>query len=167
VHSVPAPPDLPDLREVLATRIDDAALTPQRRGFALQLLADLPSGDRLCHGDYHPGNVLVAADRVTVIDWAGAARGIPEADHARSLLLLRWADPLPDTALMSRGLISAGRAIFARTYARTYRDGSNLPLRQVNSWLVVHVAARISEGIDVERPKLTEILDRARSQAAR
>jgi len=167
VHSVPAPPDLPDLREVLATRIDDAALTPQRRRFALQLLADLPSGDRLCHGDYHPGNVLVAADRVTVIDWAGAARGIPEADHARSLLLLRWADPLPDTALMSRGLISAGRAIFARSYARAYRDGSNMPLRQVNSWLVVHVAARMSEGIDVERPKLTEILDRARSQAAR
>jgi hypothetical protein len=40
-------------------------------------------------------------------------------------------------------------------------------LGQVNSWLVVHVAARLSEGIDVERPKLTDILDRARRRAAR
>ena len=167
VHSVPAPPDLPDLREVLATRIDDAALTPQRRGFALQVLDELQSGDRLCHGDYHPGNVLVAANRVTVIDWAGAARGVPEADHARSLLLLRWADPLPGTRVISRGLISAGRAIFTHGYARTYGDGSNRPLQHVNSWLVVHVAARLSEGIDVERPKLTDVLDRARHRAAR
>jgi aminoglycoside phosphotransferase (APT) family kinase protein len=51
------------------------------------------------HGDYHPGNVLLAADRVAVIDWPTAARGAPEADHARTRLLLRWADPLPDTRL--------------------------------------------------------------------
>ena len=167
VHSVPAPPDLPDVREVLTARIHDAALNPQRRGFALQVLDELPSGDRLCHGDYHPGNVLVDAQTVTVIDWAGAARGMPEADHARSLLLLRWADPLPGTPFISRGLISAGRAIFSHSYARAYAEGSNRPLRQLHSWLVVNVAARLSEGIDLERPKLTEILDRARRQAAR
>jgi Phosphotransferase enzyme family len=156
-----------DLRRVLATRIDDAGLTPQLRGFALQVLDELPSGDRLCHGDYHPGNVLFAADRITVIDWAGAARGVPEADHARTLLLLRWADPLPGTPRISRGLISAGRAIFTHGYRHIYAGRSNVPLRQVNQWLVVHVAARLSEGIDVERPKLEGILDRARRQAAR
>jgi aminoglycoside phosphotransferase (APT) family kinase protein len=166
VHRVPAPADLADLRQVLAGRIRDASLTPRLREFSLRVLDGLPSGDRLCHGDYHPGNVLVAAGRIAVIDWPNAARGVPEADHARTLLLLRWAVPLPGTPLVSRGLIAAGRAVLTRGYARAYARGSEGPLPRVDSWLVVHVAARLSEGIDVERPKLTGILERARRRTA-
>jgi aminoglycoside phosphotransferase (APT) family kinase protein len=115
----------------------------------------------LCHGDFHPGNVLVAADRVGVIDWASAARGVPEADHARAVLLLRWADPLPGTPLISRALMAAGRSVFAHGYARAYSGGSHRPLQLVDSWLTVHAAARLSEGIEVERPALIAFLDRA------
>jgi Ser/Thr protein kinase RdoA (MazF antagonist) len=167
VHAVQAPADLPDLRQVLAARIEDAALPSQLRDFALRVLDGLPDGDRLCHGDYHPGNVLVAADRVSVIDWAGAAGGVLEADHARTLLLLRWADPLPGTPLISRALMAAGRSVFARGYARTYAGGSHKPLQQMDSWLTVHAAARLSEGIEVEQPTLIGFLDRARRKAAR
>ncbi len=167
IHEVQAPVDLPDLRLTLAARIEDAALPTHLLSFALRVLDGLPTGDRLCHGDYHPGNVLVAAGRVAVIDWANAARGVPEADHARTLLLLRWANPLPGTPLMFRGLIAAGRSLLTRAYARTYRSGSSEPLRQLNSWLTVHVAARLSEGIDVERPKLIGLLDRAWRMATR
>jgi Ser/Thr protein kinase RdoA (MazF antagonist) len=167
VHSVQTPGDLPDLRQVLAARIHDAVLPPQLRDFALRVLDGLPSGDRLCHGDFHPGNVLVAADRVSVIDWANAARGVPEADHARTVLLLQWADPLPGTPLISRGLMAAGRSAFAHGYARTYRGGSQQPLQLVDSWLTVHAAARLSEGIEVEQPALIGLLDRARRQATR
>ena len=79
---------------------------------AAQLLAELrpaAGSEVVCHGDLHPFNVLVDGDRVTVIDWVGAARGVPEADHARTLLLMRWADLPADMPLISRGLISAGR----------------------------------------------------------
>lgn len=165
VHSVHAPEDLPDLRQVLATRIEDAALSPQLRAFALRVLDGLPDGDRLCHGDFHPGNVLVAADRVSVIDWANAARGVPEADHARTLLLLRWADPLPGTPLVSRALMAAGRSVFGHRYARTYSGSSQRPLQLVDSWLTVHAAARLAEGIEVEQPTLIGLLDRARRKA--
>jgi Phosphotransferase enzyme family len=167
VHRVSAPADLPDIRQILAGRIGDAVLAPQLRDFALRVLDRLPDGDRLCHGDYHPGNVLVAADRVGVIDWANAARGVPEADHARTVLLLRWADPLPGTPLISRALMAAGRSAFARRYARTYTRGADGPLRQMDAWLVVHAAARLSEGIDIEQPTLTGLLDRARRKATR
>jgi hypothetical protein len=87
MHSVQASPDLPDARQALATRIDAAALRPQLRDFARQTLDGLPTGDRLIHGDFHPGNVLVGADRVSVIDWANATRGVPESDFARTMLL--------------------------------------------------------------------------------
>ena len=167
IHAVRVPEGLPDLREVLAARIEDAGLPSQLRDFALRVLHGLPDGDRVCHGDYHPGNVLVAADRVSVIDWVGAACGVPEADHARTLLLLRRADPLPGTPVLSRALMAAGRSMFVHGYIRAYTGGSSGPLRQVDSWLIVHTAARLSEGIDIERPTLTDLLDRARHRATR
>jgi Ser/Thr protein kinase RdoA (MazF antagonist) len=167
VHEVPAPADLPELRQALAARIADAVLPAHLRAYALRVLDALPDGDRLCHGDYHPGNVLVAADRVAVIDWPNAARGVPEADHARTMLLLRRADPLPDTPLASRALITAGRSMFAHRYAQAYHDGSPQRPRQTASWLVVHAAARLAEGIAVEQATLIGFLDRAHQRAAR
>jgi hypothetical protein len=159
VHRLVAPADLPEQRQLLAARIRDAALPPRLRSLATRLLDGLPDGDRLCHGDYHPGNVLVTADRVAVIDWVGAARGVPESDHARTLLLLRWADPLPGTPPLSRALIAAGRALIASRYARTYRRGSPPP-PELDTWLLVHAAARLSEGIQDEEARLIGILDR-------
>jgi Ser/Thr protein kinase RdoA (MazF antagonist) len=165
VHRAAAPPQLPDLREILAARIQDAVLPPHLRSLAIRVLDTLPDGDRLCHGDYHPGNLLLAADRTAVIDWAGAARGVGEADHARTLLLLRWANPLPGTPLPSRALIAAGRSLLARRYTQTYRRGTP-PLRQLHSWLLAHAAARLSEGIQAEYATLTGMLDRAHRQSA-
>jgi hypothetical protein len=166
VHRVAAPAELPDLRQVLAARIHDAVLPPHLRSFAMRVLDGLPDGDRVCHGDYHPGNVLFVADRTAVIDWAGAARGVPEADHARTLLLLRWAHPLPGTPLPSRALIAAGRSLLAHRYTQTYRRGAP-PVRQVDSWLLVHAAARLSEGIQAEQTMLIGMLDRAQCNATR
>jgi hypothetical protein len=40
-------------------------------------------------------------------------------------------------------------------------------LRQVDSWLLVQVAARLSEGIPVEHAMLIGMLDRAQRKATR
>ena len=160
IHRVVAPAELPDLREVLHARIPDAALPQPLLDFSSRVLDRLPDGDRLCHGDYHPGNVLLRPDRTAVIDWGAATRGVSEADYARTLLLLRWADPLPGTPLPQRALIAGGRSLLAATYSRVYRRGSP-PLRSAKSWLVVHTAARLSEGISAERDLLIRRLESA------
>ncbi|WP_129788614.1 hypothetical protein [Promicromonospora panici] len=80
-------------------------------------------------------HLAIHGDRLSVIDWPNAARGVPEADHARAILLLRWADPLPGTPLVIRGLVAAGRSLLARTYVRAYAHGSPRPPQQVESWL--------------------------------
>lgn len=165
IHAQQAPSGLPDLRELLAVRICDAGLAEPLRGFALGVLDGLPGGNILCHGDFHPGNVLVSGDTASVIDWAAAARAVPEADHARTLLLLRWANPLPGTALVFRGLIAAGRSLLASTYGRRYRQARSGPLPHMQSWLTVNIAARLGEGIDAERTTLTGLLGQARDQA--
>ena len=149
VHEVPAPGDLPALRQVLAARIPDAVMPPHLRDYALRVLDALPDGNRLCHGDYHPGNVLVTADRVAVIDWPNAARGCRKPTTRAPCSCcggpIRYRTPLTSLAL-----ITAGRSVFARRYTRAYRDGSPQRLRQAASWLVVHSAARLAEGIEAE-----------------
>jgi hypothetical protein len=61
--------------------------------------------------------------------------------------------------------MAAGRALLARGYARAYAAGAGHPPRDVESWLVVQIAARLSEGIEAERKRLVELLDRAGTRA--
>ena len=50
---------------------------------------------RLCHGDVHPGNILMGKDGPSVIDWFDACRGDALGDIARTAALL---DPDQDLA---------------------------------------------------------------------
>ena len=52
-------------------------------------IVDMPHGDRLCHGDFHPLNILGDTLDPVVIDWLDARRGDPVADVCRSYLLLK------------------------------------------------------------------------------
>src|SRR5262249_42177673 len=81
LHDVAAPPDLPDLRTELAYRIRSAPNLPaDLAAYALSILDGLPSGDRLCHGDLHLGNLLGGLRAPMVIDWGDASRGDPVGD---------------------------------------------------------------------------------------
>ena len=52
----------------------------------------LPDGDVLCHGDFHPYNILITQeDRHVVIDFANICRGPREYDIARTYFLLKSA----------------------------------------------------------------------------
>ncbi|WP_018831426.1 phosphotransferase family protein [Salinispora tropica] len=167
VHQVSAPADLPELRSVLAARITTATMPTRLRSFALRLLDALPEGERLCHGDYHPGNLMLTDGRATVIDWPNATRGVPAADHARTMLLLRYSAPLPETSRVTRRLITSSRSVFTRRYSRAYRAGSVQPLSQSGPWLAVQAAARLSEGVAVERATLFDLLERLVHQIKR
>src|ERR671924_42075 len=70
-------------REAVALTAAAAAGAP-----APGVLEQLPDGDRLCHGDFHPANVLVGKRGPVAIDWHRAARGDPMGDLARSRVIL-------------------------------------------------------------------------------
>ena len=84
-----AAPFFTDVRQRLAAHIGRAeALAPERKRGLLAGLQAMPDGDRLCHFDFHPFNVLGPLDRPVVIDWADACRGPAAADACRSRVLL-------------------------------------------------------------------------------
>ena len=49
----------------------------------------MPDGERLCHSDFHPLNILGEMSAPVIIDWLDARGGDPAADVCRSYLLLK------------------------------------------------------------------------------
>ncbi len=87
---LPAPAELPSLRERAIGKIGEAkGLSSDLRAKATSQLVGLPQGAALCHGDLHPGNVLMSERGPIVIDWFDAASGNGAADVVRTSLLIR------------------------------------------------------------------------------
>lgn len=160
MHEHLAPDSLPPLRSEIAGRIQSAkALPPNLAARALDRLSTLPDGDRLCHGDYHPANVLGTLDIPVIIDWGDASRGTPAADVARTLLLLGMGELPPNTSAPMRALTTIGRGILTRRYLAAYRRSTSQDLSRLDDWMFVRAAARFAEEIEVEYPRLLRLLE--------
>jgi aminoglycoside phosphotransferase (APT) family kinase protein len=166
MHEVPAPDDLPDLHDDVRAHIVDAAPLPDDlRAAVLDVLDGLPRGDRLCHGDLHPGNMLGSWSAPTVIDWPGAARGDPPADVALTSVLHRVATLPPGAPTLVRSLASMGRRPLRVTYLAGYRSRRPLDADALARWEVVRAAARLWAPIPEEHPALLRFI-RARLATA-
>ena len=156
---------LPDHHPHLAGRIERAPfLPPDHRRAALDRLANLPSSDRLHHGDLHPANVMITPDGEGVaFDWDGAKRGAPAADVARAFFLLSdWAlAPGP----FDHDLIQPMRNLLSETYLDTYLAGSSLTRADVGGWMLPVAAGRLDEHIEEERELVLAQVDRLSRQA--
>jgi len=167
LHEAAAPDSLPPLRERLRRNITSARELPDDlRQFALEALDKLPDGDRLCHGDFHPGNLLQTKEGPIVIDWTNATRGDPDADFARTLLMIRIGDPPPGAPIVVRVGAKFARQILLWGYTRAYRRIRPVDMSAISRWDVPVAAARIAEGIEVEFPALLKFLEREASRAS-
>lgn len=158
----PAPDGLRDLRDALRGAIAQSSAIPDRaRSRVLAVFESLPAGDRLCHGDFHPGNVILTSDGPVVIDFPNAVRGDPVADFARSTILLEAAEVPPDTGLWGRALVRAGRKLMLFAYQSGYRSVAHVDAESLARWRVVIIAHRLTEGVPEERVRLLRMLSRA------
>ena len=73
----------------------------------------------LCHGDFHPFNLLVDGHRTTVIDWTGALRAEPAYDVAFTSMLL--ANPPLDAPAPLAPVIGGVGRFLSRRFIATYR----------------------------------------------
>lgn len=149
---------LPDLGDLLKAKISTRPeLSDAERSALLGALARLRSGDTFCHGDFHPGNVVVTEGGPVIIDWLTAGRGSPMADVARtSLLFLDFVDVAESAAAAVAADYPAGSARldaqsiarFHQTYMQEYMQDEPGLLSEYEQWLPIMAAARLSEGIE-------------------
>jgi aminoglycoside phosphotransferase (APT) family kinase protein len=149
--------ELPSYRQQLQRSIRQAQKLPESaRTDALRRLDALPDGDRLCHGDFHPANILMTRRGPVVIDWMTAARGNPLTDVARTVLLMRMGPPL--AGLKRWGFDLLARA-FLFWYVRRYAELRVFDQSELAAWLPVVAAARFSENIEWEQQRLFGIIN--------
>jgi Ser/Thr protein kinase RdoA (MazF antagonist) len=137
IHQIRDKP-LMGLKQKLSGNIQRAGqLDLDDRDRLLSRLADLPDDDRLCHGDFHPGNIMGSIGSPFVVDWLDATSGPAEADACRTYLLTLHHAPQ-----------------LASPYLSAYSNASGYPAKQILLWLPVIAAARLSEGVPDETSRL-------------
>lgn len=127
----------------------------------MDMLPRLPDGDRLCHFDFHPGNVMIDGRDVFYLDWMTACRGDACADAARTWLLLKYGEPMHadrKTLRRARSIMTAGSYL----YLKTYRRLTGVKKKQITQWIVPVAAARLNEWLtEHERERLLVLIRQA------
>jgi uncharacterized protein (TIGR02172 family) len=143
VHHCPCPPELPSQRtwilDAIAARTD---LTEAEKETARRHLAALPDSNAICHGDFHPGNILLSARGPIIIDWETATRGNPLCDCACTSRLLERAGLPPWSPRWTHWLLAISRALLHRTYLKRCLGLHGATREQLEAWKAPLSAAR-------------------------
>jgi aminoglycoside phosphotransferase (APT) family kinase protein len=146
IHNTRAPVELPPQRERIENAIETAQdLAEPEKQAARDCLAQLPEGESLCHGDFHPDNILLAARGPVIIDWMTATRGHPPADVARTSLLFQTGGLPPSTPTHVRLMTNASRVLLHSLYLNRYLQLRPTNRREIDRWQLPLLAARLRE----------------------
>jgi aminoglycoside phosphotransferase (APT) family kinase protein len=117
VHKTPPPPDVLTLRDWMDAWLrGSSGVLPQHIATGVRALIEhLPPGDELCHGDVHPGNVIMTAEGPRLVDWSGPVRAPAAYDLAIShIILAELAPEVADDPQRPRAVHAAVQSEYAR-----------------------------------------------------
>jgi len=98
----------------------------------LKLLSNLNTGaECLCHGDFHPLNVLFDGNKHWIIDWVDATSGNPLADACRTYLIFKQ-------------FLNRSAGIYLRLFCKESKTSQD----DVLKWLPIIAASRLCENVD-------------------
>jgi tRNA A-37 threonylcarbamoyl transferase component Bud32 len=137
-------------------KVDNLSL--DARQALLKILKGLPDEDWLCHGDFHPENVILSPKGPVILDWPNAARGCPLADVARTVVMLRFGAPVEATPKMMLLAIDILRRQFISAYLHRYFQQSPYSQRLLPQWEVLLAAHRLLENIPGESEGLMKFV---------
>lgn len=141
--------DLDTSQDILASKINRAdGLDQPTKDKVLAYLDSLPRGNKLLHGDFHPGNIMMTEKGPIIIDWIDGNIGHPLADVARTTVL--GTVGIPPSERFERIFFR----VFVFVYLQRYFKKSTYTRREMESWLLPVAAARLGEEIPHEKEAL-------------
>jgi hypothetical protein len=147
-------------------------LGPEDKRDLMRLLETLPGGKSLCHGDFHPGNILyrAAAGGVGgprpggaaskpgpspfIIDWSSASFGDFHCDVAHTYLLLKLVPRVPGVGAFEHSIQRRIGRIMAGAYLDSIARRRRIDFTALAGWLLVKTAERIYYGLPSEKERL-------------
>ncbi|MEK4528313.1 MULTISPECIES: phosphotransferase family protein [Paenibacillus] len=149
-------------KTVLEKNISNASdLSDIEKQQIMDYVHSLPEGRSLCHGDFHPNNVITGKES-WIIDWMTGASGCPAADVARTLVLLKYGNLPKGAPLMMKVLLKIIKSRMSKAYIEYYLSLSGMDIREIHRWVLPIAAARLTEWIPPEEKK--DLLDYIRNQ---
>lgn len=151
---------LPCLKSLLFEKINDNKTLPlYQRNQISSILSSLADGNRLCHMDFHPDQILITKKGPCIIDWETGCRGNPIADVARTSIIIQVgqiSEPCDvSTEELSSIRTSIRSAYLSRYMGRVTKDAA----LEFDLWEIVQAAARLGDGINGEENRLRLIID--------
>jgi len=151
---------LPPQREHLIRRINLGPLPARNKAPVLAAVRGLAEGTALCHGDFHPGNLIMTAAGPRAIDWFDATAGDPAGDFARTCLMLQYSRLPGAVNASARQVVEVLRERFLDAYIEHYRMLRPATAALLVEWFLPVAAARIAEPIPAqERTTLLRVID--------
>lgn len=153
-------PDLPSQRDRFHRVIDHLAdefgeAMTSRIHDSLDRLSD---GNAVCHGDFHPDNIILSGRGPIIIDWGPASAGAPAADVAWTVYLFQHGGNPPGMARWQRIVLATFRQLFLAVYRGTYARRASFSWSEVERWAPVIAVIRLGDGIPEEREVLLRII---------
>ncbi|HDR7517671.1 aminoglycoside phosphotransferase family protein [Bacillus mobilis] len=132
IHSIRMNTDeIESMRERLERQIKSVyKLDEKQKGNILNKLHSIKFEPRLCHGDFHPFNLILSNKSVNIIDWVDASSGDIRADVFRTYLLY-----------------SQSSVELAEMYLHIYCRNTGLSRDEIFQWAPIIIAARVSENV--------------------
>lgn len=144
VHATKAPSMLIRLRDKMRGKISAAELDATTRYDLHTRLEGMKRHTKICHGDFHPSNVIITPDgEAYIIDWAHVTQGNASADVARTYLLF-WLE---------------GKEELAKKYMRLFCEKSDTAYQYVQKWLPIVAASQSVKGKPEEKELLLKWVD--------
>lgn len=115
----------------------------------------------ICHGDFHPQNLLAEDGRVTaVLDWPNALVAEPECDVAATLVILRLTpiQLFPVRAAL-RPMVAALRPIMTARYLARYRRARSLDGTRLRYYEAAACMRGLVRAAEARRAGATNALD--------
>lgn len=140
--------DLPEYKDKLLENINITDLLSDDIKKKLNAYIDtLGDGNILCHGDFHPDNIIMSAGKSIVIDWMTATKGDPLADVARTVVLFKYAAIPEEKSFIEKKIIGFVRNKFLNEYLKHYIKISCAKPADIEKWELPIAAARLIEWV--------------------
>ncbi|MGE6540643.1 aminoglycoside phosphotransferase family protein [Bacillus luti] len=135
IHAIRVNTDeMESMKERLERQIKSVhKLDENKKKNILQKLDSIVFDSRLCHGDFHPFNLILSNGNVKIIDWVDASSGDVRADVFRTYLLYAQAS-----------------VELAEMYLHIYCKNTSLSRDEIFQWAPIIIVARFSEKVSPE-----------------
>lgn len=143
IHSI-IPDNIETMYDKLYLQIESTnILDKKQKDYLLTKLESFTYKKRLCHGDFHVFNLIMADKQVVIIDWIDSSAGDIHADVYRTYLLYsQYSSELADM------------------YLRIYCEKSGMLKSEIFKWAPIIAGARLSENVSSENAEqLMEIIN--------